>query len=195
MIRNGAPNWTAAVFRREFLSDVGSLDHEIGTHADEDLMLRIAAKHCFVISTKLGAIYFLNPESAAWWTSLREYCNQRIKTIQNMNDLPDGYRTEALRLFESNAALRLFGHAQGAVIRENRKEAMETLEMMKRYKGVRRIATIKILLTLDRLGLTPVVRNVASITRFVRKQRSLSALKYKRQYQQIIDQVLREVSA
>ncbi|SRR5579885_192546 len=193
MIRNGCPNWTSIVFRRELLSLVGFLDLDTGTAADDDFLLRIAARHSFIVSKKPGGVFFVNPESAGRRTCLTQLLSQRSKTMQNFSDLPEQYRAEALRLFEPNIVPRLFVHGRRAALEGDRAEALATARMLEKCAGPMPAAKIKLLVACDRLGLRNLVRFGATATRFVRNQGSLSALRKKRAYQEIIDRALNEL--
>lgn len=58
-----APTWTGAVIRREVLDTVGLPDGAVGAPSDLDWMLRIAARHPFIICKRPVALFVIHPES------------------------------------------------------------------------------------------------------------------------------------
>lgn len=57
MLDNRHPTWTAVVFRREALRDVGVLDPAVGPPSDLDYELRIAARFPVAVSFEPSAVY------------------------------------------------------------------------------------------------------------------------------------------
>jgi glycosyltransferase involved in cell wall biosynthesis len=197
MLRVGCPFWTGVVFRRAVASDVGFLDCDTGAAADTDFLLRVAARHSFVVSKRPGAIFFVNPDSVNQRRELSQLWNESARTIHNIKSsdtLPHESRTEALRLFQQRLQRRVFSHALNAAMRGDQREALEAAGLLEsNFPTQAGAAQIKGLVTLDRLGLRPLVRFVAAATRVMRKQGFLFALMDKRKYQRIITEALQEL--
>ena len=61
MVRHGTPTLTGVVFRREVIAENGGFDQKVGAASDMDYVLRLAARHPFVVSHAAGAVFA--PES------------------------------------------------------------------------------------------------------------------------------------
>jgi glycosyltransferase involved in cell wall biosynthesis len=70
MLEKGHPEWTAILFRKDVLANVGTLDPETGAPADLDYELRIAARWPVVISREPGAIFVSHRGSVSATTRL-----------------------------------------------------------------------------------------------------------------------------
>jgi hypothetical protein len=117
-----------------------------------------------------------------------------MKVLQNIKSdahFPDGYKAEALRLLEPQVELLLFRHAWNSVMKGAQKEALAAAGLLERhFDSKKRAASIKALVTLDRIGLRPLLRFGFATTKLMRHEGLLFALMHKRKYQQIVNQVL-----
>ena len=63
MLGGLAPTWTGVVFRRDALDVAGMPDWDMLGPSDLDYLLRIAARHPFLLSKHASAAFMLNPDS------------------------------------------------------------------------------------------------------------------------------------
>jgi glycosyltransferase involved in cell wall biosynthesis len=111
MLRQGNPEWTGAVLRREIWDKVNGLDLSIGPSNDLDFELQIGAHYPIVVSAKPGAIFVRHISSASgggkveltWPGWLR-----MLDKITSDQGIPERARLEADRLVRSEIRYRLF---------------------------------------------------------------------------------------
>lgn len=61
------PTWTGILYRSMVIEQIGLLDGETGTLADQDFTLRVAARFPFVLSKVPGAIFVNRSAVSAWY--------------------------------------------------------------------------------------------------------------------------------
>ena len=57
MVKHGTPTLTGVVFRKEVIAENRGFDQSVGAGSDVDYVLRIAARHPFVLSHVAGAVF------------------------------------------------------------------------------------------------------------------------------------------
>jgi glycosyltransferase involved in cell wall biosynthesis len=58
MLRQGHPSWSSVLFRSEVIDQVGGIDPGADLYLDLDVLLRVAARHPFVVRPEPGAVFF-----------------------------------------------------------------------------------------------------------------------------------------
>lgn len=128
--------WTGVVFRKQCVDDVGVLDPEVHGPTDFDFILRVGARHPFVVSRQAVAVFMLNPESfsengpfAAFWPGW-------TKLVRNATDvagLPPGTRAEVQRLLNAAARRMLLRRGAAALSKGDYAFARNAAEALRGY--------------------------------------------------------------
>jgi glycosyltransferase involved in cell wall biosynthesis len=83
-----SPTWTSIVFRREVLDSVGLPDRDTLGPMDLDFVLKIAARHPFVLSKAPTAVFTLNTASFSATQPLSSFWPGWRKMLRNFEQLP-----------------------------------------------------------------------------------------------------------
>ena len=126
MVRNGHPEWTSVLFRRELLQELGPPDIAVGGPFDLDFVLRAAAHFPVAVTLEPGALFVIHNESAGITGGLEALCPGWYKIICKLEDdetIPRKARNQATRwltrdikrmLLRSSVALIAAGNWSGA---------------------------------------------------------------------------------
>lgn len=133
-----APVWTGVLFRREVLSKVGMPDRAVVGPSDFEFLLRLAARHPFVLSKHPSAVFTLNsssfsatqPLSSFWpgWTRM-------LRKLEDDDGLDVGFRREAIDALRSDACKMLFRRGANAVAARRIDFALEAAEALDKDCG------------------------------------------------------------
>jgi glycosyltransferase involved in cell wall biosynthesis len=113
-----SPTWTSIVFRREALASVGLPDRETLGPMDLDFVLKIAARHPFVLSKAPTAVFTLNAESFSATQPLSSFWPGWRKMFRNLEELPGlapEVRAELLARLHADARRMLFRRGANAL--------------------------------------------------------------------------------
>lgn len=122
MTKGRAPIWTGVVARSDILKTVGFLDEEVGSASDLDWILRIAARHAFIVSKTPSAILTIHDQSFSETSPLSAFWPGWIKMIHNVLDAPNlsgDDRKIIEELLYADAKRMLFRKAVRALTKEN----------------------------------------------------------------------------
>lgn len=117
-----APLWTGVVFRRDVLDDVGMLDLDVRAPSDLDFILRIGARHPFLLRKRPVALYLLNPNSFSAQSPLSEHWPGWLKMIENVtrvDSLTVQARRKIARMLNADARQMLFRRSASALQKGN----------------------------------------------------------------------------
>lgn len=166
------PIWTAILFRREVIEQVGLLDLEV-FNSDIDYELRVVAHHPIVFSRRPGAIGNVHPEGNSIRARLDDLWPGNMKLIRNTVD--DARLDPELRKFASQV---LVGRVERelfldcglhAIIRGCGDEARRSAEILSREFGETALARLLCLIEgIHRLF--PPLRQVSGIALRVRRR-------------------------
>lgn len=113
-----APIWTGAVMRRELRESVGLLDDGVGSPFDLDWMLRIAARHPFIICKRPVALLVIHPDSVSETGPFSAIWPGWKKMIENVtvgSALGAEGKDRIAALLNADARRMLFRRAAGAL--------------------------------------------------------------------------------
>ncbi len=193
--------WTGVVFRRDVVSQFPLLE-DAGTTSDRDFMIRIAARHPFVVSKAPAAVRCSNPESASNVVGLQQFWKEGLRIVENIRcdaSFPSEYRAEALRLFQRELRMRIFSYGQKAALNGGPTEALEAARLLQHHFGSQgKASRLKLLVTLNRLGLSRPVRFAAKASRSLRHPpssllRLMEHRLYRRGCRSIVTELLQEI--
>jgi glycosyltransferase involved in cell wall biosynthesis len=86
MCNGNHPNWSAVLFRKEVLNEIGTLDLETKRASDLDFELRIAAIRPFIISTKPCSLFLAHPDSSCKTEDANDAWDGWSKMIDNLQN-------------------------------------------------------------------------------------------------------------
>jgi glycosyltransferase involved in cell wall biosynthesis len=136
MTKGRAPIWTGVVTRSEVLQTVGCLDEEVGSASDLDWILRIAARHRFIISKIPVAILTLHGNSYSETAPLSAFWPGWLKMIQNLSDAPnlsESARKTVGELLRADAKRMLFRRVVRALAGKNYEYAKDAIAVQKEF--------------------------------------------------------------
>lgn len=128
-----APVWTGVVFRREVLSRVGIPDRAVLGPSDLEFLLRLAARHPFVLSKHPSAVFTLNSTSFSATQPLSSFWpgwKRMLQKLENDDGLDVEFRQEAIDALRRDACRMLFRRGANALAAgrfDFAKEASEAL--------------------------------------------------------------------
>jgi hypothetical protein len=119
MLDNRHPTWTAVVFRREALRDVGVLDRAVGPPSDLDYELRIAARFPVVVSFDTCAVYMHHSGSGSAREDTRVAAGMTVMSDNLFADtrIPTGVRATLRRRLARQIRLKLVEVCVKALVR------------------------------------------------------------------------------
>jgi hypothetical protein len=140
MVRNGHPEWTSVLFRRQLLQDIGLPDEQLGGPFDLDFELRAAARFPMAVSLELGALIVIHKDAAGvagGFEPLSTGCYKIICKINEDETLPASVRSEATRLLSRNIKTILFRSGLSLIVRGNWPEADQAIHYLSSYCQLR----------------------------------------------------------
>lgn len=138
MTQGRAPIWTGVVVRTEILKTVGYLDGEVGSAADLDWILRIAARHPFVVSKTPAAILTLHDNSYSENAPLSAFWPGWLRMIENIRATPGLSESEGEligELLRRDARRMLFRRVSRALAQKNYVYAKDATAVQKTFFG------------------------------------------------------------
>lgn len=146
-----APTWTGAVIRRDVLETVGLLDEAVGAPSDLDWILRIAARHPFIICKRPVALFVIHPESFSETGPFSAIWPGWKKMIENLTVggalSPEERGCIAARL-NADARRMLFRRSLGALSKSDYSYVREAANVLSAYYRQRwSSASLKIMRT------------------------------------------------
>ena len=137
MLKKEHPAWTAIIFRKEVIEEIGGLDLDVGLALDLDFELRIAARFPIVVSRKPCAIFLSHPLSfcvladflSIWWPVW-------LKIISNLTDdkqIPLDVRTRAEYIFTEKLKRMLFWNGISYIKQKDFESAYKAIEIFRDY--------------------------------------------------------------
>lgn len=146
-----APTWTGAVIRRDVLETVGLLDEAVGAPSDLDWILRISARHPFIICKRPVALFVIHPESFSETGPLSAIWPGWKKMIENLTVggalSPEETACIAARL-DADARRMLFRRSLGALSKSDYSYVREAANVLSaHYRQRWSSASLKILQT------------------------------------------------
>lgn len=152
MTKGRAPIWTGVVVRSDVLRTVGILDEEVGSAADLDWILRIAARHHFYVSKTPVAMLVLHESSYSENAPFSAFWPGWLKMIKNILDTPGLSEDDGnlvADLLRADAKRMLFRRAVRALASENYSYADAATKVQKEFfKGYLSCCALKGLRTL-----------------------------------------------
>jgi len=136
MLKYRHPEWTAILFRREVLEEVGRLDEEVGGPSDLDFELRCAARFPLVIFREPGGIYVLHPNSVCALSGFDFAWPGWLKMIRNLVEderIPAEVRNYASQVLRERLKKELLLGGLRSVVRRNWEDAHKAAEVLSDY--------------------------------------------------------------
>jgi len=144
-----APTWTGAVVRRNVVETVGFLDEAVGSPFDLDWMLRIAARHPFIICKRPVALFVIHPESISEtgpFSAIWPGWNKMIENMTNGGALSSEDSDRIAALLNADARRMVFRRAAGALSKSDYSYVQEAASVLSVHYGQRwSSASLKIL--------------------------------------------------
>jgi hypothetical protein len=113
-----SPTFTGIVFRREVLESVGLLDQETLGPADLDFLVKITARHSFLLYKIPVAVFTVNSASFSATQPLSSFWPGWKKMFHNLeviDGLPEKIKTQALALLQADGKRMLFRRGANAL--------------------------------------------------------------------------------
>jgi glycosyltransferase involved in cell wall biosynthesis len=101
MVKNGHPEWTSVLFRRQLLEEIGPPDIAVGGPIDLDFVLHAAAHFSMAVTLEPGALFVFHNQSAGIAGGLEALCPGWYKIICKLEDdetIPRRARSQAAHL-------------------------------------------------------------------------------------------------
>jgi hypothetical protein len=118
MMHGAALTWTGILFRREILANVGFLDQETLGPSDLDYMLRISARHPFLVYKVPSAVFTMNSASFSASQPMASFWPGWQKMFRNLASSPGldaRTKAEALAALHEDAKRMLFRRGANAL--------------------------------------------------------------------------------
>ena len=141
MLRVRHPTWTAIVFRREVLTDVGRLDLEVDAPADLDFMFRAAARFPIIISKKPCAVYIHHASGGYESMPMDVIWPGWLKMVRNLTGderIPKDLRAQSEVLLTRLLKLTLLVQAIRCLKRKNFEEARKAATLLEKNDRLER---------------------------------------------------------
>lgn len=135
------PTWTAIVFRREVLEQVGRLDPAVNAPADLDFIFRAAARFPILISKKPCAIFIHHSSSAYESARMNAIWPGWLKMVRNLRDddrIPEDLRSQSEFLLAKLLRLTLLVQAVRCLRRNDLEEAHKAATLLDDNDQVRK---------------------------------------------------------
>jgi glycosyltransferase involved in cell wall biosynthesis len=136
MVKNGHPEWTSVLFRRELLQEIGPPDTNLGGPFDLDFELRSAARFPMVVSSQPGALFVIHDESAGITGGFEALCTGWYKMICKIKadkTIPAKVRRQAVHLLTRDIKRMLLRSSVSLIARGNWPRADETILYLQSY--------------------------------------------------------------
>jgi hypothetical protein len=133
LLRGEAPCWTATLFRRRIIDEIGLLDEEVGGASDLDYMLRASARHPYVVSKQPVAVFTMNPASFSELAPFAAFWPGWLKMIENVSTtetLPDSAREQITNALNTDARRMLFRRGAAALAKSDYSFARHAAEAL-----------------------------------------------------------------
>jgi len=147
------PVWTAILFRKEVVEEIGILDEDTGGAVDLDFELRAAARFPFVISKKPCAIFLVHSRSYCGSATFRSFWPGWHKIIRNLaadEEIPANVRAHIEHMLTEQIKRMLFRFGIKAIKGKNFGDAYKLCEILNGEYHQKMRATI--LYALAKLG-------------------------------------------
>ena len=128
-----APTWTGAVIRRDVLGTVGPLDEAVGAPSDLDWMLRIAARHPFIISKRPVALFVIHRESFSETSPFAAVWPAWTKIIENLTageTLSAEEKGRIVALLNADVRRMLFRRSLGALSKSDYSYVRKAIDVL-----------------------------------------------------------------
>jgi glycosyltransferase involved in cell wall biosynthesis len=134
-----APVWTGVLFRREVLSKVGLPDRAVLGPSDFEFLLRLAARHPFVLSKHASAVFTLNATSFSATQPLSSFWPGWKKMMKKLTDdegLDPVFRQDAIEALRKDACKMLFRRGAYALVGKRTDFALDAAEALQKEFGM-----------------------------------------------------------
>lgn len=140
LLRGDAPCWVGTLFRSTAIEEIGLLDEQVGGAIDLDYMLRLAARHPYIVSKMPAAIYTMNKEAASETSPLSAFWPGWLKMIDNIEaieSLPADTRHGIVLVLHADARRMLFRRGASALAKGSYEFARQSaLALQKQYHAL-----------------------------------------------------------
>ncbi len=149
MMHGAALTWTGIVFRREVLAKVGFLDQETLGPSDLDYMLRISARHPFLVYKVPSAVFTMNSASFSATQPMASFWPGWQKMFRNLESTPDldpRWKAKALAALHQDAKRMLFRRGANALAEGRYDFARDSATILRnQYKQSARAGLLRVL--------------------------------------------------
>jgi glycosyltransferase involved in cell wall biosynthesis len=128
-----APTWTGVLFRRELLDVSGYPDPEARGPADLDFMIRLAARHPFLLAKYPAAVFTLNRASFSATQPLSSFWPGWQRMIGNVNAMQDAGTGRLVEALTRDALRMLFRRGINAIAARRFDFARDAAEVLDRH--------------------------------------------------------------
>jgi hypothetical protein len=176
IIRVGHPDFTATLFRREVLQEVGGLNGTV-TFSDVEFLCRCAAHYPIAISTTPCGVYFIHPSSTGSVRAGAPYSvtsiaawMEIVESIQSLETVSEGDRQIAKAMMLARLSKPIFFRGLKAAAAGHRSNAQESAELLR--KSFRKTIGPLFIEVLAALSIEPIAKVLTPIVEMVRRERA-----------------------
>jgi glycosyltransferase involved in cell wall biosynthesis len=145
LLEHGAPTWTGTVFRTSAAKEIGGLDTETGDVLDVDLVLRLGARHPFLVDPRFGAVFSRRRDSVSGQVRLSSTWPGWPRMIDNLDrelSYAPEIRSRTHQVLTAQLIARIYGTGLAAARRGNSNDALQASRILSARFGSGRQARI-----------------------------------------------------